>query len=166
MRIKDLSITISTPYFVTGNRLYEPSINRKTGGAFIYKSKESQEFQDVLHSNIIEFILNNNIDLSFLDKLLEYEVEFDYYCPKSFWRTKDSKLTKFKRIDLTNINKVVEDSFILALNNCFYKTYKSKRLGENVVIDDSMCSSLQARKINNIDDSHFVSAYFKMFYVD
>ena len=166
MKLFDLSINIETPFFVTGNRLYEPTINKKTGHAFFYKSEICQEFQNAVMSNIVDYILDNKIDLSFLDKLREYEVEFDYLCPRYFWRTKESKLTKFKRIDLTNINKVVEDSFILALNNCFYKTYKSKRLSENYVIDDSMCSNLQARKLDGLDEKHKISAYFKLFYVE
>jgi Holliday junction resolvase RusA-like endonuclease len=135
-RFKDLDIekfftysdVLNLSTFVTGNDLYRA----KSAGykkAFIYKTQEASAFQKE-----IEFYIKN----------LEENIKNEIFCCKltifyiSEWFFKNGNM---KRIDLTNITKVVEDAICSALQMDDSKFFRSE-LEKVIPIDEDFSKKM------------------------
>ena len=88
-------------------------------------------------------VVANQVD-SYQGDVLAYKAEYTFRFPWSKWFTKAGKL---RRIDLSNLNKVMEDCISKALN-----------------VDDRFAVDLHLRKrVNEDDDRLLVEARFELF---
>jgi len=116
--------------FVSGNDLYRAKTTHNSNKAWIYKNPRATALQEEIMWNI------KNLPDSIKNSVKAYTMQLGFLRNTKGWVMKNGRL---KRIDLTNLLKVIEDGIspALGVDDCLCVDSRSIKLINESLTDDS-----------------------------